>query len=281
MTSLLKTPAQSAQEYGRGVAGGLIFSLPLLFTQEVWDIAFEVSPARLMVYLAATFAILLLYNRFAGLRAGSSWLECALDSVEELGIGLLVAASVLWLLGRFDDASNALEIVALVVMEGMTVAVGVSVGTAQLGQSTDENDVDETESESTNNFRSQIALAFCGSIVFVANIAPTEEIFLVASQSPPARLLLFMLVSLILGGYVLFFAEFRGSTKRPQGALDVIRAVIITYAVALLGTTVALFFFRRLDGETLAVNVAQIVVAGLAGSLGASAGRFLIQGNND
>src|SRR5215207_4903510 len=87
----MRTVTQSLREYGRGVAGGLLFSLPLLYTMEVWWAGFTSHPFRLAAYVAATFALLLGYNYFAGLRRDSCFSEVVIDSVEELGLGILVA----------------------------------------------------------------------------------------------------------------------------------------------------------------------------------------------
>ena len=38
--------AKSLQEYGRGIAGGMLFSLPLLYTMEVWWAGFSIHPWR-------------------------------------------------------------------------------------------------------------------------------------------------------------------------------------------------------------------------------------------
>ena len=51
---------ESLQEYGRGIAGGLIFALPLLYTMELWNAAFTISPEKLLLYFGFTFSILLL-----------------------------------------------------------------------------------------------------------------------------------------------------------------------------------------------------------------------------
>ena len=51
---------QSAREYGRGVAGGLLFSLPMLYTMEVWAAGFRLSPGRILVLASATFVLLLI-----------------------------------------------------------------------------------------------------------------------------------------------------------------------------------------------------------------------------
>jgi len=91
-----------------GIAGGLLFSLPLLYTMEVWWAGFTTHPLRLLIYVLATFTLLLGYNRYSGLRCDASPAEVAIDSVEEMGLGLLIAAFVLWLLGQitFDMTVN-------------------------------------------------------------------------------------------------------------------------------------------------------------------------------
>ncbi|RYX83751.1 TIGR02587 family membrane protein [bacterium] len=275
-----RTLSQSAQEYGRGVAGGLLFSLPLLFTSEVWWAAFAIHPLRLLFYVLNVGILLVLYNRFAGLRPSASWTECAIDSVEEMGIGLLLAAGVLWLLGQLTLPLSSLELVGKVVMEGMTVALGVSIGTAQLGASSDDKAEEDNSEKDDDSIIAQIAIAFCGAILFVSNIAPTEEILMVALAAAPLKLLFIALLSLVLGGYLLYFAEFRGATQ-TQDRIEIARGVFSSYAIALIATAITLAFFGRFDGESLLTNINQTVVAGLAGSLGASGGRFLLQLNSN
>ena len=107
-TANKRTVKQSLQEYLRGITGGLLFSLPLLYTMEVWWAGFTTHPLRLLIYVLATFTLLLGYNRYCGLRCDASPVEVVIDSVEEMGLGLLIAAFVLWLLGQltFDMTSN-------------------------------------------------------------------------------------------------------------------------------------------------------------------------------
>lgn len=87
-----RSTKESLQEYARGAAGGLAFSLPLLYTMEVWWAGFTSHPWRLCLYVAATFLLLLGYNTYAGLRRDASFAEVAIDSVEELGLGIVVLA---------------------------------------------------------------------------------------------------------------------------------------------------------------------------------------------
>jgi hypothetical protein len=86
--------SRSLQEYGRAAIGGLIFSLPLLFTMEVWWAGFSASPERLMLGLAGTFLLLIAYNAVSGLRdyLGDSGIFCRPINKDENGEEVAVGA---------------------------------------------------------------------------------------------------------------------------------------------------------------------------------------------
>ena len=275
-----RSPSESLQEYGRGLAGGLIFAMPLLFTMEVWWAGFILHPLRIALYMGATFVILLFYNRFVGLRRDASIEEVVIDSVEEMGLGLLVAALILWLSGRIGADMTAFEIGGKIIMEAMTVAIGVSVGTAQLGAPDDGDEgVAGEEGCHSKAYLPQTAVALCGAVLFAANIAPTDEITVVAMENSPERILLLSLVSLALGSLVIHFSEFRGAASHVAGETVSLkfRGIVTTYAVALVASASSLFFFGKFDDQPLYIMVAQTIVLGVPAVLGASAGRLLLQ----
>lgn len=268
------------REYARGVAGGLLFSLPLLYTMEVWWAGFTSHPFRLAVYVAATFALLLGYNRLLGLRQDTCFSEVVIDSVEEMGLGILVALFILWLLGRVTLTMPLEEAAGQVVIEAMTVAVGVSVGTAQLGGGEGEGDKGVSGGRASDGgFGGQLVVALCGAVLFASNVAPTEEIVMMAVEISAWRLLGLALLSLALAALILYYSEFAGSQKhvRFDRRHDVLVGAVVTYAVALAASAAILLFFGRFDGQALATCVAQTVVLGVAATLGASAGRLLLQ----
>ena len=277
-----RSPAQSAREYCRGITGGLVFSIPLLYTLEMWSAGAALHPARILLCVGATFGILLLYNRFAGLRQDASFGEVVIDSVEEMGLGLVISALVLWWIGEIDSSMGWSEVTGKVVLEAMTVAIGVSVGTAQLGG---ENDGDEgvsgEPSLEDSGYLPQTAISFCGAVLFAANIAPTDEVERIAAESPPFRILVMASGSILAAAVVLHYAGIRGSRGTGRVSADSnflkLRAVITSYAVALVAAAACLFLFGRLDGQPWRIGLAMAVVAGVPAALGASAGRFLLQ----
>ena len=278
---------KSLREYARGVAGGLLFSLPLLYTMEVWWAGFTSHPWRLAGYVAATFVLLLGYNEFVGLRRDASFAEVVIDSVEEMGIGFAVSALVLWLLGRVTLGMTAGEAVGQIVVEAMTVAIGVSVGTAQLGAGSDEDGEDKGAGEESGagadggpgGFGGQVVIAFCGAVLFAANVAPTEEIVMLAVEISAWRVMGLALFSLAAAALILYYSEFAGARERVpfDRHHDVLVGTIVTYSVALVASALILWFFGRFDGQSLFVCVAQTIVLGVAATLGSSAGRLLLQ----
>lgn len=277
--------AESLREYGRGLAGGLIFSLPLLYTMEMWAVGSLARPERLLAYLIFVFLLLLGYNRYAGLRHDAGWAEVAIDSVEELGLGVLTSAALLFLIGRIGPESTFAEAFGRIITEAGVVAVGFSVGTAQLGAE------DEGESgmgggqrrgkdeQEMVHFGGQLVITLCGAVLFAANVAPTEEILIIAIETPAARLLGVAALSMLIGALILYFTNFASASRYSPTEThgQAIRGTIITYAVALLASAFILWFFGRFDDQALEVCIGQIIVLGLPSTLGASAGRLLLQ----
>lgn len=272
--------AKSLREYARGVAGGLMFSLPLLYTMEVWWAGFVADPTRLIIYVAATFVLLLGYNHYAGLHQDACWPEVAIDSVEEMGLGLVVAAIVLFLLGQLESDMQAYEIIGKITVEAMTVAIGISVGTSQLGGGEDrEKGGAEASAKEEVTFSGQLVIAACGAMLFASNVAPTEEIIMIASEAMVQNLLGLALLSLLLTGLILYYIEFTGSGEfvGTHSIVSVVVGTIVTYAVALVISAAVLWFFGRMDDVTMNNAAAQVIVLGFAATLGASAGRLLLQ----
>ena len=274
-TASSPTIAQSLREYGSGVLGGLLVSLPLLYTMEIWWAGIVFAPERLLAGLAGTFALLLLYNRYAGLRADSTWREIAVDSVEEFGVALGVSATVLWLVGEIGPGVPWTETLGKVAVEAMAVAVGVSVGTAQFGGGGGDQGMDEDDGADGQRspLGTHLALALCGAVLVAANVAPTDEIVQIAAEAPTGRLLAIVAASLLLGIATLAI-DTSGGEQVGGGRL--LWRGVQTYAVALVASAALLWFFGRFEGQDASSAAALVAVLGFPTAIGASAGRVLV-----
>ncbi len=274
------TVRETWMEYGRGIVGGLIFSLPLIFTMEIWWSGFIASPGSLISAIVVTFILLLGYNRYAGMRKDTTFFDLCWDSVEEIGLAFIVSFIFLYLIGEISFYMSFDEIFGKIIIESMIVAIGISVGTAQLGSSDNgESGMEDDEEEEKNpepEFLGIVVLSICGATLFASSMAPTDEVMEIAIASSTTRLILIAALSLALSLVILHFSEFRGSDTGKTSMTAVIRTTTINYLIAVIISFVLLLFFGRVIDYGYQVILAQVIVLSLPATMGASAGRLLI-----
>lgn len=288
---------KTLKEYGRGIIGGLLFSLPMVYTMEVWWTGFIAPPGYLLIYVLVTYLLLLGYNRYAGMKQDSSFSEICWESVEEIGIAFIASFLFLLLIDRIGFGMSLDEIAGKVIVESMIVAIGISVGTAEMGGDNGEgeqsNDEDEQPNEDSNNsvkdaadknaseqddfFIKRIILAVCGSVLVASSVAPTDEIMMIALSTDEIQLLLMILASMLITAITVYISDFKGASKSGFSTFTVLWEIIVDYIIALLVSFAALWFFGRVVDQGLSIVIAQVVILGLPATIGASAGRLLIR----
>lgn len=266
--------SETVKEYGRGVVGGLLFSLPLLYTMEVWWTGFIASPEKLLLFIVFTFLLLLGYNRHSGMRPDASFEEVLHESIEEIAIAFTVAFLFFLLINKISFTMSFQEIAGKVIVESMIVAIGVSVGTAQLGQ--EDQNTGEKGVKKRNGLAQMAILAFCGGVLVSSSVAPTEEILKIAVVSEPAHLIAMILSSILISGIVLFFSDFKGSGNLKGGIAKMALHLVVSYSCALVVSIFMLWFFGRVSGYGWGLVLAETIILAIPASLGASAGRLLI-----
>ncbi|HVL40451.1 MAG TPA: TIGR02587 family membrane protein [Fimbriimonadaceae bacterium] len=273
-----RSVGESVKEYGRGIVGGLLFSLPLLYTMEVWWSGFMAGPLKLLAGLAICYMLLLGYNRFAGMRRDAELREIATESVEELGIGISLSALILFILGRIGPGMAAEEVLGKILVESFVVAIGVSVGTAQLGETSERDEESDEQRRERNTLLGRMVLSICGAVLIAANVAPTEEILMLGVEMSSLQLLGLLGLSLFLTWMVLHGSGFRGGSDRGNGMSlgKEVASAGAAYVAAVAVSVGMLWFFGRLDGVAPIVGLDQTVVLALPASLGSSVGRLLV-----
>lgn len=273
------TIQETKKEYGRGIIGGILFSLPLLYTMEVWWRGFTAPPAYLMAWIAVTYLLLLGYNSFAGMRKDASFMEVCWDSFEEIGLSIFVSFIFLLLIGKISFGMSLYEVTGKVIIECMLVAIGISVGTSQLGISSKNgsNNGGSGEMSVQKKLARMFVLSICGAVLVSSSLAPTEEILLIAAEVGNLRLLFMIVISLLLSLAVLYMTDFKGTGEKKINNISFVGAeVAVSYFAALLVSAGLLYFFGRFENRGLWIILAQIIVLGVPAGLGASAGRLLI-----
>lgn len=286
---------QTLKEYGRGIVGGLIFSLPLIYTSEMWWTGFIAQPHMLLICIFVTFLLLLGYNMYSGTRKERSFKDLCHESVEEIGLAFVTSFIFLLLINQIHIGMSLMEILGKVVVESMVVAIGVSVGTAELGQKNENDEQNEKDSSTLSeendnkhykheNFQGLISilvLSFCGAVLFASPVAPTEEILIIAITNKPLHQIFMLVLAILLSIIITYFSDFTGSRKDKTSLSEMILHTFISFLAAIISSFLLLSFFGRIENTGHQIIIAQVIILTIPAIIGASAGRLLIKGNDE
>ncbi len=263
--------ATTAEDVMRGVAGGALLGVPLLYTQETWLHGRSISPVIILAGLVGTFAVNVALSYFVGFRPGRTHRPME-DAVVGMGLSLLFAAALLLLLDRVGRETSLENVLGVAALTAIPVSIGFSVGVALAPVSGGE------KSEQIPGGVGELLVAAGGALVFALNIAPTEEPILLAAELDGIRLALLVVASLVLPYLMVFYAEFGGREQRvasdgaTQGPLT---ETLLAYAVAFVVSAAMLAMFGRMD-ELNGAATARMVTLAFPASIGAALGRMLI-----
>jgi putative integral membrane protein (TIGR02587 family) len=263
--------ATSAEDVMRGVAGGALLGVPLLYTQETWLHGRSVSPLVILIGLAVVFGVNVALSYFVGFRPGRTHRPME-DAVVGMGLSVLLSALLLVLLDRVGGETSSENVLGVVALTAIPVSIGFSVGVALAPRSGGE------KSEQIPGGGGDLLVAAAGALVFALNIAPTEEPVLLAAELDGVRLGLLVVASLVLPYLMVFYAEFGGREHRvasdgaTQGPLT---ETLLAYAVAFVVSAAMLAMFGRVD-ELNGAATARVVTLAFPASIGAALGRMLI-----
>jgi putative integral membrane protein (TIGR02587 family) len=266
----------------RGFSGGMLFGIPLLYTMEVWWLGTHTEPSQMLLVLIATYAVLVLLNLTGGFRRRSnSGLAGTLqDSAEALAIGLLSSALVLALLREIGPQVGFEEALGKVIYEAMPFALGVSIARHFLNGDRIDPDEEVRDAAPVNETVMDLGAAAVGAVFFALNIAPTDEVPMIASAIGPAGLLLLVPFSLLVTYLIVFAAGFTNAEGRHQqeGILQhPLTETLAAYLIALAMAVLLLVLFQRVDSaHTWAEVLGEAVVLGLPAAVGGAAGRLAV-----
>lgn len=289
---------QELKDLIRGASGGFLFGIPLLYTMEVWWIGSYTEPPLMLLVLAVTFIIVFLLNRTDGFRQLSPDrpLQAAMDSVEALAIGILCVTAVLVLLQEITWETALNEAVGKIILEGMPFAIGVALARSIMagGQEKPETDAAEPQSKSfsqsrsgqsevSNRYNATLADAgatLVGTIFIAFNVAPTDEVTMLAAAVSPPWLLAIIVTSLIISYCIVFAAGFTTQERRfqQQGVFQKpIVETVMTYLLSLCAAAFMLWIFHRLSlSDPWTTWLEQTLILGLPATIGGAAGRLAI-----
>lgn len=264
----------------RGASGALLLGVPLIFTNEVWELGSTTDPKRSLLVLVVTGAVLVALNRTSGFRddADHRLRDAAVDAAEGLALGAVLATVLLLVIRQVEPGTPLPTAVATIAYETVPCAIGVGLARILLRDRDDDEEKSGARSDGLSGTLLDLGAAALGATVLALSIAPTQEVLQVAAAMTPPYLLGLVATSLVASYAIVFVAGFadqdarrahKGVLQRPVS--ETVAAYLVSLAVALL----MLGFFEVVDTRTPPDHLVALVVAlGLPACIGGAAGRL-------
>lgn len=275
----------------RGASGGFLFGIPLLYTMEVWWIGSYSEPPRMMVAIASSFIVVFLLIRTEGFRKTKDirLIDAAMDSIEALAIGIVCTTCILVLLREITLETPLGEALGKLIFESVPFSLGVALARSFLSgdrfqspNSAEDSDMTKAvpaDKTSINATLADIGATLIGATIIAFNIAPTDEVAMLAAAVSPLWQLAIMAASLLISYGIVFEAGFTNQKKRmqQQGIFQrPLSETVACYLVSLLAAAFMLWFFQQVSLEDpWQMWLSYTLLLGLPASVGGAAGRIL------
>ncbi|KYC43882.1 hypothetical protein WA1_01655 [Scytonema hofmannii PCC 7110] len=273
----------------RGICGGFLFGIPLLYTMEVWWIGSRAKPQMVMLAIALMFVVVFLLNRTEGFKKhkrNCPPYQSITDTVEAMAIGLFCSTFVLILLQEITLATPLKEALGKIVFESVPFTLGVALANHFLGDTRNADAQEQTRGKNNQNSKelsatlADIGATLIGATVIAFNIAPTDEVSMLAAAVSPPWLLVIIASSLLISYGIVFEAGFSNQQKRRQqkGIFQrPLSETVMSYLVSLLAATFMLWFFQQLTfNDPWTIWLENTLLLGLPATIGGAAGRLAV-----
>ena len=268
------TPAKFLVGIGRGIAGALLFALPMQMTMEMWALGFTMDRWRLVLLLLLAIPLLIGISHRIGFEETSSWREGARDAMIAYGIGIITSAIMLCLFKLLMADMPAQEIAGKIAVQAVPASIGALLGRSQLGSGKD-----DAEDDPQTGYGSELFMMAVGALFLSLNMAPTEEMILISYKMTPWHALATILLSIALMHAFVYAVSFKGGHELSSDTPwwhAFIRFTLPGYVIALLISLYALWSFGRLDGSSFTPAMMAMIVLAFPGAIGAAAARLIL-----
>ena len=264
-----------ARGLARAFAGALIFSFPLLMTMEMWWLGFYLDRLRLLVFLIWTFLLLVPLSYFVGFERTGTLSEDVLDSFVAFAVGAIASAVLLTLFGILTADMSWSEIIGKIAIQTVPASFGAVLARGQMGSGEGETKRKERKS----GYPGQLFIMTAGAVFLAFNVAPTEEMILIAFKMSAWHALALIALSIFVLHAFVFALGFRGEESLPERmgfTAGLVSYSIAGYGIALIVSLYVLWTFGRTDGASIGEIAMMTTVLGFPSALGAASARLII-----
>ncbi|HEX2248994.1 MAG TPA: TIGR02587 family membrane protein [Gemmatimonadales bacterium] len=259
----------------RAFGGAIFFSLPLLMTMEMWQLGFHMPRLPLALFIVVMIPVLLGLEYYTGFKESTTWLDEVADAAVAYGVGIVASAVVLASLNLISTDEPLSSVLGKVALQAIPASFGAMLSNSQFGG----EGTTERRHKREIGYGGTLFLMTVGAMFLSFNLAPTEEMILLAFRMTHWHAIALVLLSLLLIHGFVYASNFRGSPGAPEGVSRshlFLHYTVPGYAIALLVSAYVLWTFGRYEDDAVASMVMQAVVLGFPASIGAAAARLVV-----
>jgi putative integral membrane protein (TIGR02587 family) len=241
-------------------------------TMEMWDLGFAMERWKAVLLLASSFPMLMFLSHYSGFEPTWNWREDVRDVAIAYGVAILTGTCVLGVFGVISIDMSLSEILGKVSLQTIPGALGALLGRSQFGHAAKIGKREET-------YFGELGVMAVGALFLALNVAPTEEMVLIAYQMSPWHTLLLVPVTLMVMHAFVFATEFSGSTTLSPDTpwwSAFLRFTTVGYAISLVTACFLLWTFGHFDGLAWQQAIRVSTVLGLPAAIGAAAARLIL-----
>jgi putative integral membrane protein (TIGR02587 family) len=212
---------------------------------------------------------------YTGFKESTTKLDEIADAAVAYGVGVVASAIVLALFNLISLDEPLSSVAGKVALQAVPASFGAMLSGSQFGA----QGTAERRHKREVGFGGILFLMAVGALFLAFNVAPTEEMFLIASRMTQWHGVALAIASLVIMHGFVYAASFRGAPGAPEGMSRrtlFFRYTVPGYAIALVVSTYVLWTFGRYEGHTATTMIMQAVVLGFPASIGAAAARLVV-----
>jgi putative integral membrane protein (TIGR02587 family) len=284
------SPQGEASRLFQALASGIIFGMPLLYTMEMWWHGVTFGPVHLLVFLCAVLFVNFVASKFLGFLGDSSLAGAAKQAVVSVGIGMVISAGILALIGELKLSASTFDLLGQILIQASVVSVGISIGSARFraqdregkdkSQARDDRETKPLEERETLQLKADLRDAgatLVGAVIFAFNVAPTEEVVLIATRLSPLGELAFLAAEFGICYVILFASGFwRREIHFDSAFQHALAEVTMTVSLSLGVAACLMLLVGHAEPErSLSTFMATTLSLGLPAVAGGAAGRLV------
>lgn len=260
----------------RALLGAMIFALPMFMTVEMWELGVAMDRLRLALLLALTLPALVALSFYAGFEKTFSLIDNILDAFAVIAVSAMACLVVLAVFGEIEPGMPADAIVGKVAVLSFAASIGALLANKQFNDGGEEDKKEERQRR--HSFGWRLFITGLGAIFLALNIAPTDEVEVIASAMSPLQAGLLACLS-VAALHVILTAIDTEEGDTVVGRF--VRRTLSNYGLCLALCWYILWSFSRLDGAGMAESVERVIVLAFPAALGAGAARLILGARPD